>query len=74
MDHEQTIWLGPRATGFTEICEACEDDDPALHRDLHAVVRGVLRLDEQRGWVTCHRGHTVRVLRMGSGMPAGALR
>jgi len=24
--HEQTIWLPPRATAFTEICEACEEE------------------------------------------------
>ena len=74
MTHEQTIWLAPRATAFTEICEACEDEDPGLYRDLHAVVRGHLRLDDAAGWATCAHGHTMRVLRMGRGMPAGALR
>jgi hypothetical protein len=74
MDHEQTIWLAPRATGFTEICEACEEDDPGLYRDLHAIVRGQLALEKQHGSVTCFRGHTMRVLRLTAGMPAGALR
>jgi hypothetical protein len=72
--HEQTIWLPPRATGFTEICEACEEDDPGLYRDLHAVVRGHLRIEDQNGWVTCERGHTMRVLRLSPAVPAGALR
>ena len=27
---DQTIWLAPRATGFTEICESCEEDHPEL--------------------------------------------
>jgi hypothetical protein len=74
MDHEQTIWIAPRSTGFTEICEACEEDDPGLYRDLHAVVRGQLALERQNGWATCSRGHTVRVLRVTAAMPAGALR
>jgi hypothetical protein len=74
MNQEQTIWLAPRATGFTEICEACEEEDPGLYRDLHAVVRGQLGLERQQGWATCARGHTMRVLRVTAAMPAGALR
>jgi hypothetical protein len=74
MHQEQTVWLGPRATGFTEICQACEEDDPGLYRDLHAVVTGYLRLEQQNGWATCSRGHSVRVLRLTAAMPAGALR
>jgi hypothetical protein len=74
MNHEQTIWLAPRATAFTEVCEACEDEDPDLYRDLHAVVTGHLRIDHTHGWATCARGHTMRVLRMTPAVPAGALR
>ncbi len=74
MQQEQTIWLSPRATGFTEICEACEEDDSDLYRDLHAVVRGHLHLDDHAGWATCPRGHTMRVMRLGPAVPAGALR
>jgi len=74
MTHEQTIWLAPRATAFTEICEECEEDDPGLYRDLHAIVSGQLRIGEQHGWVTCPRGHTMRVLRLSPALPAGALR
>ena len=74
MDHEQTIWLAPRTTAFTEICEACEEEDPSLYRDLHAVVRGRLGLERQHGWATCPRGHTMRVLRFTAAAPPGALR
>lgn len=73
MHEEQTIWLAPRATGFTEICAACEEDDPGLYRDLHAIVRGYLRIDEPDGWATCDRGHTMRVLRLTPATP-GAVR
>jgi hypothetical protein len=72
--HEQTIWLPPRATSFTEICEACEEEHPIRAGGTHATVSGQLRLEDDRGWATCARGHTMRVLRMGRMMPAGALR
>jgi hypothetical protein len=71
---DQTIWLAPRATGFTEICESCEEDHPELASTACATVTGVLRIDDDHGWATCPRGHEVRVLRMGRAMPAGALR
>jgi hypothetical protein len=74
MDQEQTIWLAPRTTGFTEICEQCEEEDPGLYRDLHAVVRGHLGLERQNGWATCPKGHTMRVLRITAATPPGALR
>jgi hypothetical protein len=69
---EQTIWLAPRATGFTEICAACEEEHPEVI--AHATVRGTLRLDAEAGWASCPRGHAIRVLRMNSHMPAGAFR
>jgi hypothetical protein len=72
--HEQTIWLPPRGTSFTEVCEACEDEHAVGAGCTHATVSGTLRLEDDRGWATCLRGHTVRVLRMGRAMPAGALR
>jgi hypothetical protein len=71
--HEQTIWLPPRATAFTEICETCEGE----HSDRGGpppTVSGRLRVEDGAGWATCPRGHTMRVLRMGGAMPAGALR
>jgi hypothetical protein len=72
--NEQTIWLPPRATSFTEICESCEEEFPVGAGGTHATVSGQLRLEHDRGWATCARGHTMRVLRMGLAMPAGALR
>ena len=41
--YEQTIWLPPRATAFTEICEACEEESPVAAGCSHAVVSGALR-------------------------------
>ena len=72
--YDQTIWLSPRATGFTEACELCEEEHPEWARTAAASITGTLRLDEAHGSATCRRGHEVRVLRMGAGMPAGALR
>ena len=72
--NEQTIWLPPRATSFTEICEWCEEEFPVSTGETHATVSGQLRLEDDRGWATCARGHTMRVLRMSLTMPAGALR
>ena len=69
--HEQTIWLPPRATAFTEVCEACEEE--RWTGGPWATVSGTLRLDEDHGWATCQQGHTMRVMRMSPAMPAGAL-
>jgi hypothetical protein len=71
---EQTVWISPRATGFTDICTSCEEEHPELIGTAAATVSGLLRIDHDRGWATCPRGHEVRVLRMGRAMPAGALR
>ncbi|MGH3104836.1 MAG: hypothetical protein ACRDN6_12150 [Gaiellaceae bacterium] len=70
--HDQTIWLPPRATAFTEVCEACEEEQS--DGVPWATVSGTLSLGDAHGWATCPRGHEVRVLRMGMAMPAGALR
>jgi hypothetical protein len=72
--HEQTIWLAPRATAFTEPCESCVEDHPAMAGSPSATVSGNLRLDADGGWATCSRGHVVRVLRMSLRAPAVALR
>jgi len=71
--HEQTIWLPPRATAFTEICETCEEESPVAPGSAHPLVHGSLRLDAAHGWARCARGHDIRVLRMTAAMPAGAL-
>jgi hypothetical protein len=72
--HEQTIWLAPRATAFTEPCESCVEDHPAMAGSPSATVSGNLRLDADGGSATCSRGHVVRVLRMSLRARAGALR
>jgi hypothetical protein len=69
----QTIWLAPRATAFTEICDECAEEHFFGDGYRGETVRGTLRLEDARGWATCARGHTVRVLRMSVNMPAGAL-
>jgi len=66
---EQTIWLPPRGTRLTEVCEACEEEHPGPP----ATVTATLLPGEASGWATCERGHVLRVHRMGCGMPAGAL-
>jgi hypothetical protein len=65
---EQTVVLLGRATGFTAVCEACAEEQlGALLEDswLGARLSGSLGLDHDRGWVTCARGHRVRVIRAG---------
>jgi hypothetical protein len=71
---EQTIWLAPRATAFTDLCASCENEHPATAGSPAATVSGTLRLEAEAGWATCPRGHVLRVLRMNRRMPAGALR
>ena len=56
---EQTIWLSPKATAFTAVCEACS----AEHGYHAAHVEGRLLLDRDHGSVTCARGHSVRLER-----------
>jgi hypothetical protein len=70
---EQTIWLATRTTAFTEICERCYEEH-GDHGGPPPTVSGRLELEAAAGWVTCPRGHTMRVLRMRASMPAGALR
>jgi hypothetical protein len=61
---EQTIWLSPRATAFTVVCEACtEEAAGSSERWLASKVEGHLRLEDGRGWARCSRGHEVRVER-----------
>ena len=56
---EQTIWLSPRTTAFTAVCEACAVDSGPLA----APVAGRLPLESDHGSATCPRGHVVRVER-----------
>jgi len=69
---EQTVVLLGRMTSFTAVCEACQEEQPAdlLQESwLGARVSGTLRLEEDRGWATCERGHRVRLVRKGGPRP-----
>ena len=56
---DQTIWLSPRATSYTVVCEECATQ----HGFLAAQVAGRLELDRDHSAVTCPRGHEIRVER-----------
>ena len=70
--HEQTIRIAPRATAFTEVCEACEEEQGDGHP--WATVSGSLPLGRKRGWARCPRGHALRVRRLTAHVPAGVAR
>jgi hypothetical protein len=61
---EQTVWISPRATSFSVVCEACVEIDAGDGYSA-AVVHGNLALDVLRGTVECPRGHRLRVEREG---------
>ena len=56
---DQTIWLSPRATSYTVVCEECATE----HGYLAAQVEGRLELDREHTAITCARGHQIRVER-----------
>ena len=65
---EQTVVLLGRTTGFTTVCEACVEEQLAELLDeswMGASLSGSLELEHDHGWVTCARGHRVRVIRAG---------
>jgi hypothetical protein len=57
---EQVVWISPRATGFTVVCERCADVGEGLPS-----VQGSLSLDNARGSMSCPRGHDIRIERDG---------
>jgi hypothetical protein len=61
---EQTVWISPRATSFTVVCDACAR---SIASDGYgaAIVPGTLAADAVRGWIVCPRGHHLRVERDG---------
>jgi hypothetical protein len=61
---DQTVWISPRATSFSVVCDACVEIEA---RDGYgaAVVHANLALDVLRGTVECPRGHRLRVEREG---------
>ncbi len=60
---EQTLYIPPRATSFTAVCDACAAAQVPSRGYLGATVHGTLRLDAEHGEVECPRGHRIRVLR-----------
>ena len=56
---DQTIWLAPKATSYTVVCEQCA----AEHGFLGAQVGGRLELERGHTAVVCARGHAIRVER-----------
>jgi hypothetical protein len=70
---EQTIWLAPRATAFTAVCEACAAQELGSENWLAATVEGRLRLEDRHATVSCPRGHVLRIERAAARVPVGAL-
>ncbi|HSO02744.1 MAG TPA: hypothetical protein VLS46_09470 [Gaiellaceae bacterium] len=56
---DQTVWLAPKATAYTVVCEECA----AEHGYLGAQVEGRLELEREHSAVSCPRGHAIRVER-----------
>jgi hypothetical protein len=61
---EQTVWISPRATAFSVVCDACSEIEAGDGYGA-AVVHANLALDVMRGTVECPRGHRLRVEREG---------
>jgi hypothetical protein len=61
---EQTVWISPRATSFSVVCQACTELEASDGYGA-AVVHADLALDVLRGTVECPRGHRLRVEREG---------
>jgi hypothetical protein len=63
---QQTIWMRPEATRFAEICEACaaEMEFVDVLRQRAALVAGTLRPSVDVRFVSCPRGHRLRVRRV----------
>jgi hypothetical protein len=63
MYQEQVIWIAPRATAFTAVCDHCLSGGSSTEGFLAARVSGSLPLDAGHGWCTCTRGHEIRIER-----------
>ena len=61
---EQVVWVSPRATSFTVVCEACAQVIASEGYGA-ATVYGELPLNLHRGAIECSRGHRLRVEREG---------
>jgi hypothetical protein len=60
---QQVIWLHSTATAFAAPCEACRSDPRPAER-APSDVEGSLKLVADVGFVTCRRGHRIRVRRI----------
>ena len=54
---EQTVFIAPRATAFTVICEACRVLGDGRH------LGGTLEREHEVATFRCRRGHRLRVIR-----------
>ena len=63
MMERQHVWLGPEATSFDELCEACLAIREELDNETY-VVHGTLRADADVGFTTCRRGHRIVMRRV----------
>ena len=63
MIERQHVWLGPEATTFDELCEACLSLREQVDFDS-LLVHGTLRRDADVGFTTCRRGHRIVVRRV----------
>ena len=63
MIQRQHVWLGPEATSFDELCEACLAAREELEEDAY-LVHGTLRADADVGFTTCRRGHRIVMRRV----------
>jgi hypothetical protein len=61
--YEQTIYLPPRTTAFRAVCEACQEQQLPSRGYVGATVDGTLRIEDSRGYVSCPRGHQIRIVR-----------
>ena len=63
MIERQHVWLGPEATSFVELCEACLAAREAIESESY-LVHGTLRVDADVGFTTCPRGHRIVMRRV----------
>ena len=59
----QIVWVQSDATSFAAPCEACRSE--RSWNDISpTVIEGSLRLEADVGFLTCRRGHRIRVRRI----------
>jgi hypothetical protein len=56
---DQTVWLAPRATSYTVLCDECASE----HGYQGAQVEGRLELEREHSAVSCARGHAISIQR-----------